>query len=114
MLSTDPNERDRAIISHIDFYGWNDWDFLPWKPEELRRLVCAGANINAKDSNGRTLLHRVCTRIRKPHCLDMVKQILELGAELTPDCDGLTPIMLSVTPAANGIFTSLAKMVTAS
>ncbi|KAI3532766.1 hypothetical protein CSPX01_13226 [Colletotrichum filicis] len=54
-------------------------------------LHARGANINARSVDGQLALHIAVAQGN----LAAVERLLELGSELTPDCDGMTPLLLA-------------------
>jgi ankyrin repeat protein len=74
-----------------------------WKPKRqvkmIRRLLDAGAGINAQDANGATPLHRAV----RTRCADAVKCLLEAGADPTmKNKPGSTPFHLAVQNTGRG------------
>ena len=65
----------------------------------IRRLLDAGADINAPDKNGATPLHRAV----RTRCADAVKSLLEAGADPTiRNKPGSTPFHLAVQNTGRG------------
>ncbi|KAK7460088.1 hypothetical protein Landi51_00337 [Colletotrichum acutatum] len=54
-------------------------------------LHARGANINARSVDGQSALHIAVAKGN----LAAVERLLELGSEMTPDCDGRTPLLLA-------------------
>jgi ankyrin repeat protein len=52
-------------------------------------LINEGANVNAVDENGDTLLMLACADYQTEEDLDKVKLLLELGADINAEKDGL-------------------------
>jgi hypothetical protein len=87
----DRGESDRLIVSKISRAGWIA-PFLNATHESIQWLVSIGADIDARDVYGQTLLFIMCT---KGHA-DTVRVLLGMGAKLTPDKYGETPLIASV------------------
>jgi hypothetical protein len=67
------------------------------KSHDIDLLVGYGkADVTLKDSRGRTPLHYALLRKPGPPDLQIIRVLLEAGAETTtPDCDGVTPLGLT-------------------
>ncbi|EFO93876.1 CRE-OCR-4 protein [Caenorhabditis remanei] len=97
---TDHPEVEHAIISkHTKYPGHIYWGEYPLsfaaclsQPECIRMLVAHGADVNAADTNGNTILH-ICTIHEN---WEMFKMALTLGADLhIQNRQNLTPLTLA-------------------
>ncbi|KAK1458788.1 hypothetical protein CCUS01_09042 [Colletotrichum cuscutae] len=61
------------------------------KISAVELLHARGANINARSVDGQLALHIAVAQGN----LAAVERLLELGSEMTPDCDGMTPLLLA-------------------
>ena len=85
-----PSEREVATEKLLS--AW-DKDIKSSRADYIRVLISEGANVNAKDKNGRTPLMYAAFISSTP---EIVQLLLEKGAELEArDTDGWTPLMIA-------------------
>ena len=77
-------DSDGQTILHYAAWQWNGGDMI-------NALVNLGARINQKDKKGQTPLHTAV----ESNSLNSVKKLIELGAQIKKDREGLTPLDLA-------------------
>ncbi len=87
-----PTERQRFEATEKLLSAW-DKDIKSSRADYIRVLISEGANVNAKDKNGRTPLMYAAFISSTP---EIVQLLLEKGAELEArDTTGFTPLMFA-------------------
>ena len=85
-----------ANVNAVNKEGRSPIFFAAWNGNQtitIEWLLDNGASIDQKDALGETLLHRACASGK----LQVVKYLLERGAEKDPRCDGeITPLLKAI------------------